>query len=36
LPAFQSILRADAIMHDNSKDLTVEQTGEVTAYLTML
>jgi len=28
--------RANEIMHENSKDLTVEQISEVTAYLATL
>ena len=33
LEAFQSMARANEIMHENSKDLTGEQISEVTAYL---
>jgi cytochrome c553 len=36
LEAFASMARANEIMHENSKDLTPEQIGEVTAYLTTL
>jgi cytochrome c553 len=33
LEAFQSMARANEIMHENSKDLTVAQISEVTTYL---
>ena len=36
LEAFASMARANEIMHENSKDLTVEQISEVTAYLATL
>jgi cytochrome c553 len=36
LEAFQSMARANEIMHENSKDLTAEQISEVTAYLATL
>jgi cytochrome c553 len=36
LEAFQSMARANEIMHENSKDLTVKQISEVTAYLAIL
>jgi len=36
LDAFQSMTRANEIMHENSKDLTAEQISEVTAYLATL
>jgi cytochrome c553 len=36
LDAFASMARANEIMHENSKDLTVEQISEVTAYLATL
>ena len=36
LDAFQSMARANEIMHENSKDLTAEQISEVTAYLATL
>jgi cytochrome c553 len=36
LEAFQSMARANEIMHENSKDLTAEQVTEVTAYLATL
>jgi cytochrome c553 len=36
LEAFQSMARANEIMHENSKDLTAQQISEVTAYLATL
>ena len=36
LEAFALMARANEIMHENSKDLTVEQISEVTAYLATL
>jgi len=36
LEAFQTMARANEIMHENSKDLTGEQISEVTAYLATL
>jgi cytochrome c553 len=36
LEAFQSMARANEIMHENSKDLTAEQISEVSAYLATL
>jgi cytochrome c553 len=36
LEAFQTMARANEIMHENSKDLTAEQISEVTAYLATL
>ena len=36
LEAFQSMARANEIMHENSKDLTADQISEVTAYLAAL
>jgi cytochrome c553 len=36
LEAFQSMARANEIMHENSKDLTVKQISEVAAYLATL
>jgi cytochrome c553 len=36
LEAFQSMARANEIMHENSKDLTAEQIGEVAVYLATL
>ena len=36
LEAFQSMARANEIMHENSKDLTPEQISQVTAYLATL
>ena len=36
LEAFQSMARANEIMHENSKDLTADQISEVTAYLATL
>src|SRR6516225_5565055 len=36
LEAFQTMARANEIMHENSKDLTAQQISEVTAYLATL
>ena len=36
LEAFQSMARANEVMHENSKDLTPQQISEVTAYLATL
>jgi cytochrome c553 len=36
LEAFQSMARANEIMHENSKDLNAEQISQVTAYLATL
>ena len=36
LEAFQTMARANEIMHENSKDLTAEQISEVTGYLATL
>jgi cytochrome c553 len=33
LDAFQSMARANEIMHENSKDLTPQQISEITTYL---
>jgi cytochrome c553 len=33
LEAFSSMVRANEVMHENSKDLTAQQISEVTTYL---